>query len=46
MDLAAWLYLVVTIGLFVVFALIVIHTYRRSRKEKMEAPKHRMLEDD
>jgi len=46
MDLAAWLYLAVTIGLFVVFALIVAYTYRRSRKEKMEAPKHRMLEDD
>lgn len=40
------LYLGITFGLFVVFAIIVIRTYSRKHKEKMERPKHRMLEDD
>ncbi|MDX1775711.1 MAG: cbb3-type cytochrome c oxidase subunit 3 [Desulfobulbales bacterium] len=40
------LYLGITFGLFVVFAIIVIRTYSRKRKEKLEGPKHRMLEDD
>ena len=40
------LYLGVTFGLFVVFAIIVIRTYSRKRKKTLESPKHRMLEDD
>ena len=46
MDLATIVYLGVTIGLFVVFAAIVIRTYSRKRKDYMEAPKYRMMEDD
>lgn len=46
MDWASLLYLGITIGLFVVFALIVLRTYGRKRKEQMEDPKHRMLDDD
>lgn len=40
------LYLGVTFGLFVIFAIIVIRTYSRKHKDKLEEPKHRMLEDD
>ena len=46
MDLASIIYLAVTFGLFVVFALIVINTYRRRNKETKEAPKYRMMDDD
>jgi hypothetical protein len=46
MDLASLAYLAVTIGLFAVFALIVIRTYSRKGKKRMEKPKHRMLDDD
>jgi hypothetical protein len=46
MDLASLAYLAVTIGLFAVFALIVIRTYSRKGKMRMEEPKHRMLDDD
>ncbi len=46
MDLASLLYLLVTFGLFVVFALIVFRTYRRKNRTKGEAPKYRMLDDD
>ncbi len=42
----ALLYLGVTFGLFVIFAVIVIRTYSRKQKETLEEPKHRMLEDD
>jgi len=43
---AGFLYLVVTISLFVIFALIVIRTYRRKNRKKGEAPKYRMMDDD
>ncbi len=46
MDWGSILYLGVTIGLFVIFALIVIRTYSKKRKEQGEAPKYRMLDDD
>jgi hypothetical protein len=46
MDYASLIYLGVTVGLFAIFASIVVRTYQRKRKTKMEDPKHRMLEDD
>lgn len=46
MDTASLYYLGVTFGLFVLFAIIVIRILRPSRKETLEAPKHRMLEDE
>jgi hypothetical protein len=46
MDWASLLFLGITIGLFVVFALIVLRTCSRKRKTQMEEPKHRMLDDD
>ncbi len=46
MDGAAVVYLVVTFGLFAVFAAIVIQTYRRRNRDRLESPRHRMLEDD
>lgn len=46
MDWGSLLYLGVTIGLFVIFAAIVLRTYRRKDRSKLEEPKHRMLDDD
>jgi hypothetical protein len=46
MDCASLLYLGVTIGLFVVFAVIVIRTMSRKRKDSIESPKYRMLDDE
>jgi len=46
MDLASFLYLGVTFGLFVIFALIVMRTYSRKRKDEGEAAKYRMMDDD
>ena len=46
MDLASIFYLGITFGLFVIFVLIVFHTYSKKRKEKGEIAKYRMLEDD
>lgn len=46
MDWASILYLGVTFGLFFIFVLIIIRTYRGKNKTRMEAPKHRMLDDD
>ena len=46
MDLASILYLGVTFGLFVIFALIVIRTYSKKRKDQGEIAKYRMLDDD
>ena len=45
-DPNAILYLAVTIGLFVIFALIVFRTLKKKRKDTLEAPKYRMLDDD
>jgi hypothetical protein len=46
MDLATLFYLGVTIGLFAIFAVLVLRTYSRKRKKQMEEPKHRMLDED
>lgn len=40
------LYLGVTFALFLVFALIVLRTLRSRNRERLEAARHRMLEDD
>jgi cbb3-type cytochrome oxidase subunit 3 len=39
-------YLGTTILLFLIFALIVVRTYSGKRKDRMEGPKYRMLDDD
>jgi len=46
MDMASVYYLGVTVLMVVVFAAIVARTCSRSRREKGEAPKHRMMEED
>lgn len=46
MDWASVLYLAVTFGLFAVFVLIVWRTCRARNKKRLEAPRHRMLDDD
>ncbi|HYS42451.1 MAG TPA: cbb3-type cytochrome c oxidase subunit 3 [Geobacteraceae bacterium] len=46
MDMASVYYLGVTVLLLVVFAAIVARTCNRRRREKGEAPKYRMLEED
>lgn len=46
MDLGSILYLGVTLGLFAIFAVIVVRTYSKKRKDKGEAPKYRMLDDE
>ena len=46
MDLASIFYLGVTLGLFVIFVLIVIRTYSKKRKDQGEIAKYRMLDDD
>lgn len=46
MDWASVLYLGITFGLFVIFALIVFRTYNRKHKDQNESAKYRMLEDD
>jgi len=45
-DCASLLYLGVTIGLFAVFAIIVIRTLSHKRKDALEAPKYRMLDEE
>ncbi len=46
MDWASLLYLGTTFGLFLLFVLIVLRTYRRKNRRQLEEPKHRMLDDD
>jgi len=46
MDWGSIVYLGVTFGLFVIFAVIVVRTYRGKNKKKLEEPKHRMLDDE
>ena len=46
MDWASIVYLGITFGLFVIFAIIVARTYRRKSKEQNESAKYRMLDDD
>ena len=44
MDSVSLLYLGVTVGLFVIFAVIVVRTMSRKRKDSLEAAKYRMME--
>ncbi|MGK2904973.1 MAG: CcoQ/FixQ family Cbb3-type cytochrome c oxidase assembly chaperone [Desulfuromonadales bacterium] len=46
MDWGSITYLGVTLGLFIIFVLIVIRTYSKKRKDKGEIAKYRMLDDD
>lgn len=46
MDLSSLLYLGITVGLFVIFAVIVIRTMSHKRKDTLEAPKYRMFDKD
>jgi len=46
MNLASTFYLGSTVLMFAVFVLIVARTYRKKEKERGEAPKYRMLDDD
>jgi len=46
MDWGSMVYLGVTFGLFIIFALIVFRTYRKKNKEQGEAAKYNMLDDD
>lgn len=46
MNLASLLYLGVTLGLLVIFVLIVVRTYSKKRKKQGEIAKYRMLDDD
>lgn len=39
-------YLLVTFGLFAVFAAIVVWTYRGKRKKRLEEPKNRMIKEE
>ncbi len=46
MALKAWIYLGFTALLTAVLAGIMVYLFRSKRKEKVEAPKYRMLEED
>ena len=46
MDWGSILYLGMTIGFFIIFALIVVRTYRSKNKEENEAAKFNMLDDE
>jgi cbb3-type cytochrome oxidase subunit 3 len=45
MTLKAWIYFGFTALLTVVLAGIMVYLFRSKRKEQVEAPKYRMLED-
>ena len=46
MDLASVYYLGSTVLMFAVFITIVVRTYRGKEKQRGEAPKYRMMDDD
>ncbi len=46
MTLKAWTYLIFIVTLTVLFAGIIIYYYWPSRKDRVERPKDKMLEDD
>ena len=46
MDLASFVYLGVTVGLFVIFVLIVVRTYSKKRKDIGEAAKYNMMDEE
>lgn len=41
-----FIFLLLTASLLVILAVIAASTLNRNRKQKLEEPKHRMLEDD
>jgi hypothetical protein len=41
-----WAYLLFTGALCAVLAGIIVHYFHRRRRDRVEAPKYRMLEDD
>ncbi len=46
MTVSGWTYLAFTGALAAIFAGIVVYYFGRRRRERVEAPKYRMLEDD
>ncbi len=46
MSLKAWIYFGFTALLTAVLAGIIVYLFRSKRKDKVEAPKYRMLDDD
>jgi hypothetical protein len=46
MNLASIFYLGSTVLMLAVFILIVVRTYRSSERQRGEAPKYRMMDDD
>ncbi len=46
MTFRAWAYLLYTLTLGAVFAGIIAYYFRRGRRERVEAPKYRMLRDE
>ena len=46
MEAQGIVYLAVTFALFLVFAGIVAYTCSRRRRDRLEEPKHRMLDED
>jgi len=46
MDWGSIVYLAMTFGLLLIFALIVFRTYRRKNRDKNEEAKYTMLDDD
>ncbi len=46
MSLKAWIYFGFTALLTAVLAGIMVYLFRGKRKDKVEAPKYRMLDDD
>ena len=46
MGLKAWLYFGFTVLLAIVLTGIMVYYYRSKRKDRVEEPKYRMLDDD
>ena len=46
MELKAWLYFGFTALLTLVFVCVIVYYYRGKRKQRVERPKYRMLDED
>ncbi len=46
MELNQWLYFGFTALLVAVFAAVTVYYFRKERKDKVESPKYRMLDDE
>ena len=46
MSMKAWLYFSFTSLLALVLAGLMVYLYRNKRKDRVEAPKYRMMDDD